>query len=422
MLALDMRRLRRPRFSRATGLLIACTLVVSAPAQEPDAPPEPTQAEFDAAVNEAVERGLSWLQAHQRADGGYEIFQFHSDQTYVAGQTALALLARIASGENKGSERVHAGFRFIQEHPPRLTYEIGLTLMAWDMKAAPVNERFLVAKMSPAELAEYEWPRALDDEERGFLTGLVRALEAQAYKGCWSYGAANAAAETKQADASNTQYAVLGLKAASRMGIDFDRSIFADTLKHFVSHQESSGPKVRYVDKVEARRGKIVEYTRKLRARGWGYGFENHGGSETSAARTNIGIACMLLTQDELLSKGKGRALRVAKQARRDVDEGVLDGLAWLDSHFSVKANHPNEPNEGYYYYYMYSLERTGMLSRRRWIGEHDWYREGALQLLTLQLPDGSWPGHGWDNGLVNTCFALLFLRRATTPGPVTGG
>ena len=34
---------------------------------------------------------------------------------------------------------------------------------------------------------------------------------------------------------------------------------------------------------------------------------------------------------------------------------------------------------------------------------------------MARQLRDGSWPGRG-DRKLTDTCFALLFLRRATVP------
>jgi hypothetical protein len=48
-------------------------------------------------------------------------------------------------------------------------------------------------------------------------------------------------------------------------------------------------------------------------------------------------------------------------------------------------------------------------------LGKHDWYEEGAQHLLGAQSGDGSWSAGG-ESALVNTCFALLFLKRATTP------
>jgi hypothetical protein len=65
--------------------------------------------------------------------------------------------------------------------------------------------------------------------------------------------------------------------------------------------------------------------------------------------------------------------------------------------------------------YYLYSLERFGTLYGTEAIGTHEWYVEGAKELLQTQRTDGGWvPKSGqtvWD-----TCFAILFLRRATRP------
>jgi hypothetical protein len=70
-------------------------------------------------------------------------------------------------------------------------------------------------------------------------------------------------------------------------------------------------------------------------------------------------------------------------------------------------------------------MERVGMLYGTDRIGPHDWYPEGANHLLSTQK-EGVWGGT--DNFPkevhVDTCFAILFLRRGTAPlKPVaTGG
>jgi len=68
-------------------------------------------------------------------------------------------------------------------------------------------------------------------------------------------------------------------------------------------------------------------------------------------------------------------------------------------------------------------MERVGALTHRKWIGRHDWYRLGAEELIRRQLPDGSFPSAGFgDDPHCNTCFALLFLKRATLKSSVTAG
>ena len=61
--------------------------------------------------------------------------------------------------------------------------------------------------------------------------------------------------------------------------------------------------------------------------------------------------------------------------------------------------------------------ERAGVLTGTAWVGTHDWYLEGAEYLLKAQRPDGSWSGSSELAQMqqVDTCFALLFLKRATT-------
>ena len=62
----------------------------------------------------------------------------------------------------------------------------------------------------------------------------------------------------------------------------------------------------------------------------------------------------------------------------------------------------------GDHYYYLYGLERAGMLYGTEKFGNHNWYNEGANFLLSKQGADGKWGNRK------NTCFAILFLRKAT--------
>jgi hypothetical protein len=63
---------------------------------------------------------------------------------------------------------------------------------------------------------------------------------------------------------------------------------------------------------------------------------------------------------------------------------------------------------------FTYSLERTGVLYGTEAFGPHEWYPEGATLLLKAQGANGSWQHK--DRVVWDTCFAILFLRRATRP------
>ena len=65
--------------------------------------------------------------------------------------------------------------------------------------------------------------------------------------------------------------------------------------------------------------------------------------------------------------------------------------------------------------YYLYCLERVGRMTARRFIGAHDWYREGADLLVHMQDNlSGFWMGlgHSEDNPEISTSYALLFLSK----------
>ena len=85
--------------------------------------------------------------------------------------------------------------------------------------------------------------------------------------------------------------------------------------------------------------------------------------------------------------------------------------MEWID--VNVQGKLPK-----WHIYYLYGLERIGMLYGTDRIGSHDWYDEGAAWLIKHQADNGSW------RNVPDTCFAILFLRRATAPlpGVATGG
>jgi hypothetical protein len=145
-------------------------------------------------------------------------------------------------------------------------------------------------------------------------------------------------------------------------------------------------------------------------ARGWGY----QPGREATGSMTTAGVSSLAICRSHLLGKAVFKGDLSAKTER-----ALNDGLAWLNVNFSVKGN---PPGGGWHYYYLYGLERAGVLADTRFLGDHDWYREGAEYLLRNQNRAGYWPRlgrrgrRGGADTLSDTCFALLFLRRATVP------
>jgi hypothetical protein len=211
-------------------------------------------------------------------------------------------------------------------------------------------------------------------------------------------------------DNSNSQYALLGLRACHDAGITLPKEVAARARAWWRDsiHDEDE----------KGKDGKPAVATGPNAVpggpAGWCYGGKTHGhkayGSMTAGAVGSLAICGYILGE---------------KNPRREI--AVLRGLEWLGREFTVAGNPgPSEhiPEIGWMQgYFLYALERAGMLCGVETVGTHRWYAEGANALLAAQRPEGAWLSpvpHGDRSRELNTvwdtCFAILFLKRATRP------
>jgi hypothetical protein len=199
-------------------------------------------------------------------------------------------------------------------------------------------------------------------------------------------------------DNSNSQYAALGLRACHDAGVVIPRETVIKPAKRWWATSQLG---VKGKDTSVATGGPML-----ADPRGWSYTTQEPAYSSMTTGA--IGAVCIY---DFILGEDWRK------------DKVVAAGMGWLTKNFSVTENigpcqtGGQAPNE-FLYYYLYALERAGILYDTAFIGNKDWYFEGARVLLAAQKPDGSWAESGpatmrpsWD-----TCFAILFLKRATRP------
>jgi hypothetical protein len=98
-------------------------------------------------------------------------------------------------------------------------------------------------------------------------------------------------------------------------------------------------------------------------------------------------------------------------------DPAIRRGLAML-------AREIDRPGEKRLWdlYFLWSLERVGVLYDLPAIDGKDWYAWGRKILLPRQRNDGSWGDGGYfgSTPLLDTCFALLFLKQANLTRDLT--
>src|ERR1700732_2336492 len=84
-----------------------------------------------------------------------------------------------------------------------------------------------------------------------------------------------------------------------------------------------------------------------------------------------------------------------------------------LAKKFKNRDPRPRHPIvDGKAFYFLWSLERLAVALDLNTIGGKDWHAWGTEILIDNQQPDGTWRG-AYGEGGADTCFALLFLRRA---------
>jgi hypothetical protein len=246
-------------------------------------------------------------------------------------------------------------------------------------------------------------------------------------------GAMPGADITGPEDLSNTQYVLLALWAGTRHGFEIDPDVLESMADRLLAWQEADGPRVqRRWDPPRAPTATGYHTVDRPagavdRARGFGY----TPGERPTGSMTTAGLSSLAILKAMLVEKGN-----LDPKLRMRIDTGIWDAIAWLARHFSVGEN----PNAGatWHYYYLYGLERACVIAGKTHLGERDWYREGAEMLIRAQKEDGRWstgrfgprgmgaPGIWMD--LLDSCFALLFLKRAALeptepilpPAPIT--
>ncbi len=199
-------------------------------------------------------------------------------------------------------------------------------------------------------------------------------------------------------DNSNTQFATLGLWVARKYGLPVDNSL-ARVDARFRLSQNADG--------------------------GWGYSSGHHNKDSSTATMTCAGVLALAVGHGLAAARAQEKdpkAHPANLRGDRNLQAGLIVLTALVDhpiaNKFKGKGPRPKWGRiDGKSYYFLFGLERLAVALGLDTIGGKDWYTWGSEVLIDNQEADGNWVG---NYAVADTCFALLFLKRANLAKDLT--
>ena len=338
-------------------------------------------------VRTSLDSGIDYLKRAQRAPVAGK-WNWENDTLTLAqpgGSSCLAMLALVTAGVSPTDPVITKGLPYIRGLKPAHTYVVGLQTMLF----AEIGDRqdLLQIQTNVDWLLDAAATNGKKLSEGGKLSG-------------WSYSGGSG----NRADNSNTQYALLGLWAGRQAGATINKAAWESIHEFYKASQ---------CDPLKNTRGQEIA--------GWNYINGDKSASSPTLTMTAAGVSGLLIAALEVNDNKQGLNEQTGIAAKCGIypdDDAIAKGMRWLAQEF--KFSHPMHT-----FYNVYGIERVGRLSGQRFIGDHDWYREGC-ELLTgvkdspglAQKQGGEWKIDKSIDAfpVISTSFSLLFLAKGRTP------
>jgi hypothetical protein len=351
-------------------------------------------------VQPAIDRGVAFLKAQVQGKGSLT----HSDDARIGGQTAAGVAALIGltlleCGAPPDDPAVLRVAEILRADAPRLTkvYPLSAALFflnRWnELRPLAENDRKLaqsfalriIAGQLTSGIWGYDGALLAPDQEAKLLAELRQGTYKPARPG-------------RHDSVSNTQFAMLALWGARKHGVPVRDALLA-AAGHFHRTQARDGH--------------------------WIYSEIESG--PLWATSTCAGL--MALAMEKALLEDKEFVTHRPAPDPNKKGADVAKAFEYVARSIGRKKGDPGGATHMYAggifqadawgdLYFLWSVERLGMIYDRPSIGGKDWYEWGYPIVMKAQNADGSWDErHG---RLVDSCFALLFLKRANIAKDLT--
>lgn len=357
-----------PPYRLAVVVSIALILgwACAAPAAAQATRPPPTAEQ----VEKAVQRGKAWLYGRQRGSFDWEARDQRDPEAAAwfetggqwGGTTALAVYALLASGESHADPRLAKAIEFLKTADVQGVYALSLRIQVWSKLPQTPDVKQLIRKDVQKLLTTFH------------STGDVRGQHDYLPNPTIGYSH------------SRTNYGILGVWTAAQADIEIPANYWKLVSDSFIANQDASG--------------------------GWSYKAPGKSEHAVTAGMTAAGLATLFIAQDYLYPDGNIKS----PQFKQSIDRG----MKWLGDNFQQVAPEAEFPRD-FPFPTIYGVERVGLASGLRYIGEADWYEKIAAWLVEKQLPSGAWhrkhtERHSVPQAITDTAFALLTLSRGRSP------
>lgn len=387
-------------------------------------------AELQRRINEAIDKGVRFLRSTPRDSKGKVAYTGNEAGLHPGqhvGMTALIAWTCLESGVAGDSSDLAGLADAVRDGclDLRDTYSLSVTIMFLDRLGDPGDEPLIEAMAlrllggrSPFSTWGYQ---CLEPGKEEVNTVKKQIEEARVLRGKGEIGPARTRPmanrkpspelikrvkqiapnyQQKGGDNSNTQFAMLALWVARRHGVPVDDTLM-QVAQHFRGMQARPNPGA----------SPLTTPVEGNYAGMWGY----QGEGPPSVTMTCAGLLGIALGHGVARKKDKGLA-ELSKDQNVKIGLHALDGLV---KHAKTARDVYLMPDRDVrcVYYFLFSLERMALVYNLKQIGGKDWYTWGASYLVDAQGSAGNWIG---KYGYADTCFALLFLKRANVAQDLT--
>ncbi len=377
--------------------------------------------QFDDAVRLAIDRGVTALKRQVGDPTG-------RNPQYGVGASALVGLTLLECGVPANDETVARLVNQVREASPAMNqvYHLALAIMVYDRLGDKQDEpliQALTVRLLQGQFPQGGWsyhtPAVGDNEVQRLraiiqqrilktrpdgtpkpapldpsLEELFRRLQQSSPESPPQLAPAQPALGGGGIDNSNTQFAILGLWVARRHGLPVDVALRRAEMYFRMTHTNGT----------------------------WGY--HPDAGAGSRGAMTCAGLLGLAIgtgvVRDNLLKKGPDPKTGKEPTFRDTFDDPLIKvGLKFVSDQLAQTAITGLSSRDKNDLYFLWSIERVAVIYNLTSIYGRDWHVLGGLLILRTQDPaTGLWNIHYSPE--VDTCFALMFLRKANLARDLT--